>query len=303
MAFVKHDLKIASAKGRASNAEWWIERVLLAATSISAVAIVSIFILLIYFCIPLFTSSRALDILSWQWQPFAGKFGILAMCEASLGISVLALVLAFPPAVAMGCLISVLAPGPMARLFSALVHFMTSIPTVIYGFASVFLLVPLVREWFQTGSGFSLLTAALTLSLLILPTIVLVFQSALDGIDPSLRPAAEAMGFTPVQCLRHVLVPAASRGLMLAAILGFGRAVGDTLISLMLAGNAAQHATSPLVSVRSLTAHIALVLATDSHSMAYQSVFASGLILFLIMGAVSCAIRRLGGKRKYDSIH
>jgi len=296
MAPSEHDRKIDAGKTPARNADRWIERFLLATTAVSAVAIVSILGLLVAFCLPLLTSGRIGEVFSWQWRPFGGKFGILAMCEASLYLSLLALALAFPPAVAVCCLISGLLRGKAARFFSVLTHFMTSIPTVIYGFVSVFLLVPCIRDWFEAGSGFTLLTAGLTLSLLILPTIVLVLKSSLDQIDPSLRLAAEAMGLTPVQQLRHVLIPAAYRGLVLAAVLGFGRAIGDTLVSLMLAGNAAQHVTSPLVSARTLTAHIALVLATDSHSMAYQSVFASGLILFVIMGVISLLIRKLGGK-------
>jgi phosphate transport system permease protein len=278
------------------NAEKWIERFLLANTAISAAAIISILGLLMTFCLPLLTSGNILEVFSWQWRPFGGKFGILAMCEASLILSLLALAMAFAPAVAVCCLISGLLRGKAARFFSVLIHFMTSIPTVIYGFVSVFLLVPRIREWFDAGSGFSLLTAGLTLSLLILPTIVLVLKSSLDQVDRSLRLAAEAVGLTPVQQMRHVLIPAASRGVILAAVLGFGRAIGDTLVSLMLAGNAAQPVTSLLAPARTLTAHIALVLATDSQSMAYQSVFASGSILFVIMGGISLLIRKMGGR-------
>ena len=134
------------------------------------------------------------------------------------------------------------------------------------------------------------------LSVLILPTIVLVFHAWLEQLDPLLRLTAEAMGFTPIQQMRYVLLPAASRGLTAAAVLGFGRAIGDTLISLMLAGNAAQFPGSIFASIRTLTAHIALVLATDSQSMAYQSVFASGLLLFFLMGAFNYLIRKSGPK-------
>jgi phosphate transport system permease protein len=279
-----------------SNVEKWIERFLLGNTVLSAVAILSILGLLLVFCLPLLTAGNVLEVLSWQWRPFGGKFGILAMCQASLCLSLLALALAFPPALAVCCLISGLLRGKAAQLFSVLIHFMTSIPTVIYGFVSVFLLVPSMRSLFEAGSGFSLLTAGLTLSLLILPTMVLVLKSSLERIDRSLILAGEAMGLTPLQQMRHVLIPAASQGLILAAVLGFGRAIGDTLVSLMLAGNAAQPVTSLLAAARTLTAHIALVLATDSQSMAYQSVFASGLILFVIMGVITLLIRKLGGR-------
>lgn len=278
----------------------WVERILAFATAVSAIAILSILLLLLYFSFPLLTEGRIYEVLSMEWQPFGGRFGIVPMGVASLCLSSLALLLAFPPAIGLCGLCYVLAPRQTGRLFLALVHFMTGIPTVIYGFVSVFLLVPVVRNWFDTGSGFSLLTATLTMSLLILPTIVLVFHARLEQLDPLLRLATEAMGFTPIQQFRHVLVPAARDGFIVAAVMGFGRAVGDTLISLMLAGNAPQLPSSPLDSIRTLTAHIGLVLATDSRSMAYQSVFASGLFLFLLTGAICSLIRKSASKNGHN---
>ncbi len=274
----------------------WIERGLLAATAVSGVAIAAILVLLIAFCLPLLTSQGLATVFSRQWQPFSGQFGVLPMCAGSLALASLALALALPLALGICILLQGLAPGTVARFLLALVHFMTSIPTVVYGFVSVFLMVPRLREWFAAGTGFSLLASLLTLSLLILPTIVLILQSRLAQLDPNLRLSSEAMGFTPVQQMRWVLLPAASRGLVAAAVLGFGRAVGDTLISLMLAGNAAQFPDSLFASIRTLTAHIGLVLATDSQSMAYQSVFAAGLLLFLSTGAVSLLIRKSAGR-------
>jgi phosphate transport system permease protein len=290
----KEERPVAIARNRIS--EKWVEGILLIATSVSAVTIFSILFLLVYFSSPLFTEGRIYEIFSLQWQPFGGKYGILPMCAASLCLSLSALVLAFPPAIGVCCLIYALAPRRVAQFFLSLIRFMTSIPTVVYGFVSVFLLVPRVRDCFDGGSGFSLLTATLTLSLLILPTIVLVFHARLEQLDPTLRLTSEAMGFTAVQQVRHVFIPAAGEGLVIAAVLGFARAIGDTLISLMLAGNAPQLPHSLFASVRTLTSHIALVLATDSRSMAYQSVFASGLILFLLAGAVNLLIRKAAKK-------
>jgi phosphate transport system permease protein len=260
------------------------------------VAIIAILVLLGVFCLPLLTSDGLECVFSREWRPFDGGFGILPMCAGSMALSVLALALAFPLALGICTLVHVLAKTFMARLFLALIHFMTSIPTVVYGFVSVFLLVPRLRDWFAVGTGFSLLAAALTLSLLILPTITLLLHARLEQLDPTFRLASEAMGFTPVQQMRWVLLPAASRGLAAAAVLGFGRAIGDTLIALMLAGNAAQLPGSLFASIRTLTAHIGLVLATDSQSLAYQSVFAAGLLLFLLTGAVSLFLRRSGTK-------
>ncbi len=272
----------------------WLEGMLRIATGVSSVAILSILLLLLYFSFPLFTAGRISELLTAEWQPFGGRYGILPMFVTSLVLSGFSLSLAFPLAVGICCLTYALAPRRVARFLRTLIHFMTGIPTVIYGFVSVFLLVPVMRAWFEAGTGFSLLTAGITLSLLIMPTIVLVLQARLEQLDPTLRLASEAMGLTNIQQVRHVFIPAAREGLITAAVLGFGRAIGDTLISLMLAGNAPQLPHSLFASVRTLTSHIALVLATDSTSMAYQSVFASGLVLFLLTGVISSIIRKTG---------
>lgn len=274
--------------------ENWIRRMLAAAAMASTAAAFCILLVLIYLVLPLFTSGNLASVLSWQWLPFQGKFGILPMVVGSLLLSLGALICATPLAVGVSCFVQVLAPGRVKGACLALVHYMTSIPTVIYGFVSIFLLVPLMRQWFDRGTGFSLLTAMIVLSLLILPTIVLVFQATLREVDRTNRVTCASLGFSKPAYIRHVLLPLSRLGLLAAAILGFGRAVGDTLISLMLAGNAPMIPGSPLDSIRSLTAHIALVVATDSQSTFYHSVFASGLILFLIMIIINLALRRLG---------
>ncbi|WP_035261590.1 PstC family ABC transporter permease [Desulfonatronum lacustre] len=274
--------------------ESWIRRVLCAAALTSTAAAFCILLVLVYLVLPLFISGELGAVLSWQWLPFQGKFGILPMVTGSLLLSLGALALATPLAVGVSCFVQVLAPGRIKGLCLAMIHYMTSIPTVIYGFVSIFLLVPLMRQWFDRGTGFSLLTAMVALTLLILPTIVLVFHATLREVDRAARITCASLGFSRPSYIRHVLLPLSRRGLLAAMILGFGRAVGDTLISLMLAGNAPMVPGSPLDSIRTLTAHIALVVATDSQSTFYHSVFASALILFLIMILINLALRGLG---------
>ena len=274
--------------------EIWIRRLLCAAAMVSTAAALCILLVLVTLVLPLFAHGGLAAVLGWQWLPFEGKFGILPMVVGSLWLSLGALASATPLAVGLACFVQVLAQGRVKILCLALVHYMTSIPTVIYGFVSIFMLVPLMRQWFERGTGFSLLTAMLALTLLILPTIVLVFHATLREVDRTARATCAALGFSKPSYIRHVLLPLSRRGLLAAVILGFGRAVGDTLISLMLAGNAPMVPGSPADAIRTLTAHIALVVATDSQSTFYHSVFASGLILFLIMVFINLALRRLG---------
>ena len=171
---------------------------------------------------------------------------------------------------------------------------MTAIPTVVYGFASVFLLVPLIRDG-MGGSGFSWFTATLVLSLLITPTMVLTMESAVAQTARESRLAAESLGLSRAEHLVYVVLPACREWLWGAALLGFGRAAGDTMIPTMLAGNAVQYPVSPFEAIRTLTAHIGLVLSSDVGGTAYYSLFvAGGILLALSTGAniLFRAIRR-----------
>lgn len=284
----------AQALRRTARRELWIERILLAAAGLSAAVVVAIFSMLVWFCLPLFTEHRLGAVLAWRWDPIHQHFGILPMLITSCMLTILALCIAFPLTIGICSLLhGTIRNGVLRRMLLFLVHFMTGIPTVIYGFVSVFVLVPLLRWVFETGTGFSLMAACLTLSVLILPTMVLVLHAELDQAEARYRLTAEALGFSAEQTMRSVLLPACRRALIVTVLLGMGRAVGDTLVSLMVAGNAAQVPHSLFDSVRTLTAHIALVLATDSHSMAYQSVFAAGLFLFLLMSCFQAVLRLL----------
>lgn len=277
---------------------------LLAATIISCGSVLAILGFLCYFALPIFTQGHLGAIFSCDWHPFQGKFGILPMVTGSLCLAAAAMAVAFPLALGICGFAQGLGPRRLGKPLLGLIHFMTGIPTVIYGFVSVIFLVPLVRGLFPESTGYSWLTATLTLSLMILPTIVLVIQAQLQQVDTRVLLAAAALGFSPAQTLLWVMAPMASRGLWAAGVLGFSRAIGDTIIALMVAGNSAQIPHSLLDSIRTLTAHIALVVATDSTSQAYQSIFASGIILFAVTAAVNLTLRRLqtgtAGARRHD---
>jgi phosphate transport system permease protein len=306
----QREIPLAPTAAAAPEAHWRrlnrrqsrVQTLLLLATLISCGSVVAILGFLTYFTVPLLTEGHLAAIFSWSWRPFHGKFGILPMVVGSLCLAASAMAVAYPLGLGVCGFAHGLGPRWLKGPLLGLINFMTSIPTVVYGFVSVVFLVPLVRTTFPASTGYSWLTATLTLSLMILPTIVLLIQAQLQQVDAKVRLASAALGFSPAQTLLWVIRPLAARGLWAAAVLGFSRALGDTLIALMVAGNAAQVPNSMLDSIRTLTAHIALVVATDSTSRAYQSIFVSGLILFVVTAAVNLALRRLqsrapGGRR------
>ena len=249
----------------------------LLAAWLAGASVCAVFALIACFALPVVFSAQGGQIFSWVWRPDTHEFGILPMIVGSLLLSVSALLLSWPLAVGVACAIQ---DGGKKRLFgctvAGIVRFMTTIPTVVYGFAAVFLLVPVVREAAGKGSGLCWLSAALMLALLILPTMVLVMDSAMRTKERNVRITAAALGFTRSQTLACLVLPASRRWLLTAAILGFGRAAGDTLIPLMLTGNAPHVPESLFGSLRTLTAHMGLVTATEVGGPAYNSLFVAG---------------------------
>ncbi len=265
-----------------------------ASACVSAAAVAAIFLFLIWFSLPLLNGETSAKLLTWDWRPFQGRFGILPMALDSLLLAVPALLLAFPVSIGVCCFAHGMGPPGPARLVLGVVKLMTGAPTVVYGFVGVFVLVPLLRGVFREGSGFCWLAAVIGLAVLILPTIVLMLHSQFMLVGPQVEITAAALGMTPAQRLLHLVIPASGRGFAAAAVLGFGRALGDTMIPLMLAGNAPQVPGSIFDSIRAMTAHIALVVAADSQSLAYLSLFACGVILFLGALLVNLGLHMLG---------
>jgi len=268
------------------------ERLLFCATAVSALAVLAIFGFLLWFSLPVIRGDALISLLSWHWRPLRGEFGILPMLAGSLCLSISALLLAYPLALGICCFVHGAGPARAARPLMAAVRFMTSVPTVVYGLISVFMLVPLIRNAFS-GSGFSWLAAGLVLAVLVIPTIVLVIDGQFRQVQTGIGLTGRALGLCPIQQLLRLTLPLSARGLGVAAALGFGRAIGDTLIPLMLAGNAVRLPHSLLDPLRTLTSHIALVVATDSQSLVYGSLFACGVVLFLVSVLVNLALRGL----------
>jgi phosphate transport system permease protein len=272
-----------------------IELALLLSGLVCSLVVAAIFLFLVYFTIPIVLEGDLPNLISWHWRPVAGQYGIMPMAVGSFCLALSATLAAYPLGIGICCFAHSLGPRSLARFVMIVIDFMTSVPTVVYGFVSAFLLVPLVRQCFEHGTGFSWLVASITLTVLILPTVVLVIHTQLHQLGPEMGLTASALGMSRVQTLMWIILPQASRGLVAAAILGFGRALGDTIVSLMVAGNAPQLPHSLFDSIRTLTAHIALVVAVDVHSPAYQSLFFAGLILVTISAMVNISIRWIVG--------
>jgi phosphate transport system permease protein len=274
------------------------ERAFLLSALASSSLTVAILAFMVCMGLPLLQQGGFYRLLLQPWAPSQGSFGIYPMIMGSAAISLLSLIFACPLSLGCSFLVGAIAPSPVSRGLRRLIELMTGIPTVIYGFVGVFLLVPIVRELFQTGSGLCILTAALVLGIMITPTMTLFFCDSFERIPRSYLDAADALGAAPAQKLLYVILPAARKGMLNGLILSLGRAVGDTLIALMLAGNSVRVAESALEPARTLTAHIALVIAADYESPEFRSIFACGVVLYLFTMAATFVVRYLGAREE-----
>ena len=263
------------------------------ATAIAFLGVCSLFLMLGIFALPVFLQQGSGSPLSWIWAPASEQFGIMPMLMGSLLLSFSSILLAFPFALAICGWLVAIGRGRVLKFVKSIIYFMTAIPTVVYGFVAVFLLTPLIREALG-GAGMCWLSAALMLTMLILPTMILVMYSGIQTKIEQLCPDALALGFTKLDVLWTFVLPQAKKTLLAATLLGLGRAMGDTLLPLMLAGNATQIPQQLTDSVRTLSAHMALVTANEVGGGAYNSLFAAGFLLLLINAVLSISARKFG---------
>ena len=236
-------------------------------------------------------------ILGERWVPSQGSFGILPMIAGSFWVTVGALLLGIPLGLACAIFLCEWTPPLAAMVLRPTIQVLAGIPSVIYGFWGLIVLVPLVRNYLG-GPGLSILSGSMILGFMILPTIISISEDSLKALPPYYKAGALALGATHWQTIWRVLIPAARSGIVASIILGMGRALGETMAMIMILGNAVKMPKSILDSARTLTTNIGIEMgyATGDHR---HALFATGVILFLIiMGLNSLAIflsrRRVG---------
>jgi phosphate transport system permease protein len=187
-------------------------------------------------------------------------------------------------------------PEKLAGIFRSGVELLAGIPSVVYGFFGLMVIVPSIKAVFKTPSGNSLLAAVIVLAIMILPTVIAVAEKSLRAVPRSRREASLAVGASKMQTAWHVVLPHAKSGVLAGIILGFSRAVGETMAVILVAGNSVQLITNPLEGVRTLTATIALEMgyAEGRHSYMLFSIGVVLLIMILILNGLILLIRRRG---------
>ncbi len=268
---------------------------LAACVSIMAVAVICIF--LIANGIPGMAKIGVWDFLSGtRWKPGNNVYGVFPMILGSVYVTAGALIIGVPAGLLTAIFMSRFASKRIVKLMKPAVSLMAGIPSVVFGFFGLVVLVPMVRELFG-GSGSSLLTAAVLLGMMILPTIVTVCESALNAVPASYYEGALALGATHERAVFSVVLPAAKSGVTAGVILGVGRAIGEAMAVNMVAGNHAVIPKSIVKGVRTLTSNIVLELgyATDLHR---EALIATAVVLFafiLVINLLFSLLKRRQG--------
>jgi phosphate ABC transporter permease protein PstC len=220
-------------------------------------------------------------LLGLNWYPTEKSFGLLPMIVGSLYVTFGALLIGVPLGLACAIFLTEFSSGRVRRLLKPVIELLAGIPSVVYGFIGVVILVPFIRRTLG-GPGLSVLAAAIVLGIMILPTVISISIDALQAVPPSYREGSLALGTTRWQTTLMVMIPAARSGIIASVILGMGRAVGETMAVIMVAGNAVSIPRSPLAPVRTLTSNIALEMgyAAGEHR---EALFATGVVLFVII--------------------
>ncbi len=258
-----------------------IEKILLAIafSAISVLALITFFIF--REGVPLLWKVGLANFFGLKWAPTRGLFGILPMIIGSLWVTVGALIIGVPLGLACAVLLAEFAPKRAVVILKPTIELLAGIPSVVYGFIGVMVLLPLIRNYLG-GPGFSVLACAIILAVMILPTIISISLDSIQAVPNSFREGSFALGATRWQTTTMVTIPAARSGIVTGIILGMGRAIGETMAVIMVAGNALRIAKTPLDPVRTLTSNIALELgyAAGDHR---QALFATGVVLFIII--------------------
>ena len=222
---------------------------------------------------------------SIAWRPTSNNptYGALALIVGTASVTGLAMLIAVPFSLGAAIYIGEFATGRTREALKVLVELLAAIPSVVWGFIGLSIMNPLIIRWFDTPVGLNVLNAGLILGLMAAPIMTTIAEDALKAVPDAFREGAEALGATRWQVIRHVVLPAAKNGLTAAVLLGVGRGFGETMAVLMASGHSINLPTSPLDSVRALTATIAAELGeTANGSDHYRALFTLGILLFLV---------------------
>ena len=238
-----------------------------------------------------------------DWLPGSDKFGIATMVVASIVATVGALIIGVPIGILTAVFMAYYCPERIYKPLKAATELLAGIPSVIYGFFGLVVIVPLVREFGRTmgfhGNGNSILTASILLGMMILPTIIGLTESSLRAVPEQYYEGAVALGATHERSIFRVVIPAAKSGVIAALVLGIGRAIGETMAVIMVAGNQARMPEGIFRGVRTLTANIVIEMGYAA-GLHREALIATGVVLFVFILILNFSVALLKRRSEHE---
>ena len=274
-----------------------MQLVFLAAACVSILAVALICLYLFVSGVPVIGEIGPLNfLLGAKWAPSNGKFGIFPMILGSIYVTAGALLVGVPLGLLTAIYLARFCPKKLYRFLKPAVDLLAGIPSIVYGFFGLMVLVPLMQQ-LTGGSGKSILTASLLLGLMILPTIIGVSETAIRAVPDSYYEGALALGASHERSVFFVTVPAARSGILAGIVLGVGRAVGETMAVIMIAGNQPRIPDSLLDGVRTLTGNIVMEMGYAS-GLHREALIATGVVLFVFILLINLLFSTLKRREK-----
>ena len=238
-------------------------------------------------------------LLGERWKPGNNIFGIFPMIMGSIYVTAGAIVIGVPIGILTSIFMAEYCPKKIYPFLKSATELLAGIPSVVYGFFGLVVLVPLIRGMFREGNGSSMLTASVLLGIMILPTIIGVSESALRSVPRNYYEGALALGATHERSIFSIMLPAAKSGVIAGVVLGIGRAIGETMAVVMIAGNQPRMPRGLLRGVRTMTANIVLEMgyAADLHR---EALIATGVVLFVFILLINFCVALLN-RRKHNA--
>jgi phosphate transport system permease protein len=263
-----------------------IEALLFLSASITILTTIGIIIILLYESISFFKTVSIFEFFTdTQWTPLFSEqhFGILSLVSGTFLTSAIAIAVALPIGLTIAIYLNMYAPKGLRKSLKPLLEILAAIPTVVYGFFALTIVTPFLQTIYPDLETFNSLSAGLVMGIMIIPFISSLSEDALYAVPKSLKEAAFGMGSTRFQTSIKVMVPAASSGIIVSVILAISRAIGETMIVAIAAGQQAQLSLNPTIPTQTITSYIVQVSMGDAPqgSIEYKTIFAAGLTLFL----------------------
>ena len=267
--------------------EWFIELLLMGCGLVAVFTTVAITFILVYESIGFFSFVSVWDFISGTvWTPLFEnpQYGILPLMSGTLTITAIALLVAVPMGTVIAIYLSEFAPHTAREIIKPALELIQAVPTIVFGYFALLFVTPMLQTVFPDLPGFNMLVPGIVIGVATVPTIASLSEDAMRAVPMAMREGAYAMGSNKMQVSLRVVMPAAVSGVVAAYVLAAARAIGETMIVAIAAGQNANFTFNPMEAAATLTAYIAQVSMGDLEhgSVGYRSIFAAGLVLLLM---------------------